>query len=126
MVVSHYRSRRAPTGAIYKKYRGRRLAELGNEPTLTKVGSTRSKTLRTRGADVKRRLLSHDTVNLYNPKTKKHEQAKIERVVESPADINYVRRNIVVKGTVVKTDKGNAKVTSRPGQEGSINAVLVE
>ena len=32
----------------------------------------------------------------------------------------------MTKGTIIETEKGKAKITSRPGQEGSINAVLVK
>ncbi|MFW6230477.1 MAG: 30S ribosomal protein S8e [Nanoarchaeota archaeon] len=126
MVVSHYRSRMSESGSIYKSYRGRRRSELGSVPVLTKVDARKTKTQRTRGGNSKTRLLSENSANVYNPKTKKYEQLEMEGVVESPADINYVRRNIMVKGTVVKTSKGNARITNRPGQEGTINAVLIE
>ena len=36
------------------------------------------------------------------------------------ANRHYVRRNILTKGTVITTDKGNAVITSRPGQEARI------
>ena len=126
MVVSHHRSRRTPSGSIYRDARGRRLAELGSVPALTRIGKKRVKTQRTKGGDSKIRLLSEDTANLYDSKTKKYEKAKILNVIESPADINYVRRNIMVKGSVIETEKGKAKITNRPGQEGTINAVLIE
>jgi len=65
------------------------------------------------------------TSDSYN-RTKKYSKVKIKNVVENPANRHFVRRNILTKGTVVDTDKGKAKITNRPGQEGSINAVLVE
>jgi len=37
-----------------------------------------------------------------------------------------VRRNILTKGAVVKTEIGLAKVTSKPGQDGIVNAVLMK
>ena len=126
MVVSHHRSRRTPTGSIYRGARGRRLAELGNVPALTKIEDKRLKTQRTKGGNSKERLLSDNTANLYDSKTKKHTKVKISNVLESPADINYVRRNIMVKGSVIETEKGKARITNRPGQEGTINAVLIE
>jgi small subunit ribosomal protein S8e len=46
--------------------------------------------------------------------------------VENPANPHYVRRNIITKGAVIKTELGNAKVTSRPGQDGVVNAALIE
>ncbi|MFP4189818.1 MAG: 30S ribosomal protein S8e [Candidatus Woesearchaeota archaeon] len=126
MVVSHYKSKRAPSGAMYKKARGRRLAELGRTPSLTRIGEQKTKVVRTRGGNTKKRLLSGDTANVYNPKSKKHEIIKILNVVESPADINYVRRNIMVKGTILQTENGKAKITNSPGQDGMINAVMLE
>ena len=49
----------------------------------------------------------------------------IVNVVENPANPHLVRRNIITKGCVVETKLGKAKVTSRPGQEGSVNGVLI-
>ena len=81
--------------------------------------------LRVRGGNEKNRLLRSNVANVFDPKKKKYVKAKIEAVLENPANRHYVRRNIMTKGTVIKTDKGNAKITSRPGQDGVINAVLV-
>jgi small subunit ribosomal protein S8e len=47
-------------------------------------------------------------------------------VVESPADVNYVRRNIITKGAVVETDIGKVRLTSRPGKDGVLNGVLID
>ena len=60
-----------------------------------------------------------------NPKTKKSQKAELKTVVESPANRNFVRRNIITKGSVVETSLGKVKITSRPGQEGTLNGVLV-
>ena len=53
-------------------------------------------------------------------------EATIEQVSENPSNPNYARRNIITKGAVVETSEGEARVTSRPGQDGQVNAVLVE
>jgi small subunit ribosomal protein S8e len=37
-----------------------------------------------------------------------------------------VRRNIITRGAVVETKLGRARITSRPGQHGVANAVLVK
>ena len=36
-----------------------------------------------------------------------------------------MRRNTITKGAIVDTSAGLAKVVSRPGQTGTINAILV-
>ena len=51
--------------------------------------------------------------------------SKILEVVENSAYPNYLRQNIITKGSIISTEKGNARVTSRPGQHGMVNAVLM-
>lgn len=126
MVVSHLRSRRTPTGSRYKTARGRRLAELGSLPTMTKVGESKSKTVRGRSASTKQRLLNVNIANVFDAKSKKYIKSEVEKVIECPANRNYARRNILVKGTIIQTKAGKARITNRPGQEGTLNAVLVE
>lgn len=125
MVVDQSRPKRKETGARYKAYRKRRQYELGSLPSLTKVEKRRVRVVRTIGDNNKVKLLSADVANLFDPKTKKYEKAKIKTIVENPANRHFVRRNILTKGSIVETDKGKAKITSRPGQDGSVNAVLV-
>ena len=105
----------------YKK----KLRELGSLPTLTTLGERRLKQERTTGGHKKTRLLTTPIANVYSPKDKKFYKVKIETIVENKSNINYIRRNIITKGAIIKTEKGNARVTSRPGQEGSVNAVLI-
>lgn len=126
MVITHARSKRKVTGGRYLSARKKRLGETGNEPTLTRVDEKKKmKVVRTRGGNDKQRLLRGNIANLYNPKSKKYEKVVIKTVAESPANRNYIRRNIMTKGSVIETEKGKARVTSRPGQDGIINAVLI-
>lgn len=126
MAASRFRSTRKPSGGRYKLLRKKKRHELASEPTLTLLGEPVRKTLRVRGGSMRQRTLQIDYANVYNPKTKKSEKVKIETVVDNPANRQYVRRNIITKGTIIKTSAGNARITSRPGQEGTVNAVLVE
>jgi small subunit ribosomal protein S8e len=64
-----------------------------------------------------------NVTNLKNGETKK---VKIETVEENGANPNYVRRNLLTKGAIVRTEIGRARIMSRPGQDGIINAVLLE
>jgi len=36
-----------------------------------------------------------------------------------------MRRSILTKGAIIKTEIGDARITNRPGQDGIINAVLL-
>jgi len=126
MVLDQQKSRRKETGALYKRQHAKKKRALGRAPTLTKVDKSQSKRkIRIRGGKEKIRLLRASTANVFDPKKKKYFTAKIEMVAENPANRHYVRRNILTKGTVIKTDKGKAKITSRPGQDGVVNAVLI-
>jgi len=124
MAISHLRAKRKNTGGRYKR-QTKKAKNKGNLPTLTHVGKIRKIIRKGRSTAVKIGLLSSNIANVYDPKSKKYVKAKIESVVENLSDRNFVRRNIITKGTIIKTDKGNAKVTSRPGQENTINAILV-
>lgn len=125
-MLTKTKSNRKPTGGKNTANRKAKWYEASGQPTLTKIGERKTKTVRGRGGNIKVKLIESDIVNLINQKTKKALKAKILTVVESPANRHFVRRNILTKGAVVMTDKGKARITSRPGQEGTINAVLVE
>ncbi len=126
MVEYKSRSNRKVTTGKYKDYRKRKLYEFVRDPTLTKLGDKKIKKLRTRGNNEKLILLSNNFMNLYIPKEKKYKKVKIISVIENPANRHYVRRNIITKSSIVKTELGNAKITSRPGQHGILNGVLIE
>ena len=119
------RSTRKYTGGRIIRARGKRKFELGGEPANTHLGETIRKTVKTLGGEEKARLLRDNTAIVTDPATHKSKRVKIETVTGNPANIHYVRRNIVTKGSIIKTEAGPARVTNRPGQEGSINAVLL-
>ena len=125
MVMGQERPRRKKSGGRYQDYRKKRSFYLGRQPAFTKIGSKIKSSVKIIGGHRKIRLLASEDVNLFNPKTKKHETVKIKTVVDNPANRHFIRRNILTKGTIVETEKGKARITSRPGQEGTINAVLI-
>ncbi|HDM43641.1 30S ribosomal protein S8e [Candidatus Woesearchaeota archaeon] len=124
-MISQRRSKRKPTGGRYKKDRKKRKSELGNRPLFTKIGDKKIQIVRVRGGNLKLKVVSLDFANVYDPKTKKAKKAKILSVIENKANPHFVRRNIITKGAIIETEIGKAKVTNRPSQEGTINAVLV-
>lgn len=125
MAISQARPRRKVTGSRYIDQRKKKFFELGRDPTMSKLGPEKKKVLRITAGAKKNVLLSADVANLLDPKTKKTVKAKIINVIENPANRHFVRRNILTKGTIIETEKGKARITSRPGQEGSLNAVLI-
>lgn len=125
MALTHTRPRRKATGSRYIAYRHKRKYEIARQPTLTTIGQKKSISLRSRSNHEKFKLLKIDAVNVYDPKTKAHSKAAIKTILENPSNRHYVRRNIMTKGTIIETDKGKAKITNRPGQENTVNAVLI-
>jgi len=117
--------KRKPTGGKRKPYRGKRKFEQGSFPTETVLGEPKRKIERRRGGNLKVRVLSEKYACVTDLKTGKTEKAEIIRVVKNPANVDYDRRGVITKGTIIETSLGLARVTSRPGQNGVINAVLV-
>ena len=125
MAISQARPRRKQSGALYKDYRKKRQYELGREPSSTRLGNKKVRVIRVLGAHRKFRMVSADTANLFDPKSKSFKQVKIKTITDNPANRYFIRRNIITKGSVIDTEFGKARITSRPGQDGVINAVLI-
>ena len=104
----------------------KRKRELGNEHLEATVGDTKRKTMKGMGSTTRVRALRLKEANVLDPKTKKYAKSEIVAVKENKANQHYVRRNTITKGAINETKLGLAKVLKRPGQEGHINAVLVE
>ncbi|MBO4249205.1 30S ribosomal protein S8e [Halomicrobium sp. IBSBa] len=118
------RSTRKRTGGRVRPSRNKRKYELGNESTETTVGDQKLKTVDARGNTEKFRAVTTNVASVADDG--EVVEATIEDVVENASDPNYARRNIVTKGAIVETSEGRARVTSRPGQDGQVNAVLIE
>ena len=126
MSLTNIRSRRRPSGGRIKKILIARLKNRASHPMLTKLDAETKRTeARTLSGGQKIRMRQTNTVNLFDPKSKKHMKAKISATTENMASRHFVRRNILTRGAVIETEKGKAKITNRPGQEGAINAVLI-
>ncbi len=107
-------------------FRGKRAFEMGSDPAETIVGEKRVARKRTRGGKLKFAALAVNSVNVTDPATGKSQKTEIRSVVKNPANVDYQRRGVITKGAVVDTPLGQAMVTSRPGQHGIVNAVLLQ
>ncbi|AMK15595.1 30S ribosomal protein S8e [Methanobrevibacter olleyae] len=125
MAICQGKSTRSPSGARRVANRGKRKSELGRESAETRLGEKTLRKIRTRGGNEKHRLAGDRKINVIDTEGKAH-TVEIYNVIENRANPNYVRRNIITKGAIVETEIGNAKVTSRPGQDGVINGVIVD
>jgi len=99
---------------------------MGSDPAATVVGEPRIVSKRGRGGTIKLSVLATKFANVTDPATGKTEKTEIKGVVKNPANVDYQRRGVITKGATVDTPLREALVTSRPGQHGIINAVLVK
>ncbi|MFC7185957.1 30S ribosomal protein S8e [Halorubrum yunnanense] len=118
------RSTRKRTGGRLKHASNKKRHQLGREPAETTVDETRLQFIDSRGTEKKVRALSTNVAQVADGG--EVSEADIETVVDNPSNVNYARRNIVTKGAVIDTSAGRARVTSRPGQTGQVNAVLID
>lgn len=126
MALWQGRSRRKPSGGRLVLHRSKRRFEIGREKQLTILDEPKYKFARTKGNHQKIRVLGINFANVVDTKKGKVSKTKILKVLENPANPNYVRRSIITKGAIIETEAGKARVTSRPGQHGVLNAVLLE
>ena len=120
------KSRRKPSGGRLISSRNKRKYEIGSESIFTLVGKENRKIYRHCGGQRKAKLMGAEVANVYNPDTKKSIKSKIVTVKENLANPHFVQRNIITKGAILQTELGMVRVTSRPGQDGVINGVLVK
>ena len=93
---------------------------------MTMLGEQKLKVKRTRGGSFKLSLAADSYANVVDPDTKTAKKVKILRVLSNPASRDLERRGVITRGAILETEMGRAKVTSRPGQNGVINAVLLK
>ncbi len=88
------------------------------------MGKPKRKVSRKHGGNEKARLLAVKQANVSDA-SGKATKVEILRVIKNPANVDYDRRGVITKGTIIQTPLGTARVTSRPGQDGIVNAILV-
>ena len=112
------------TGGRRKPLRSRRKYELDRYPNEAVIGNQVTVTRKVRGKNIKSAIKTIDSVNLaIDSKVKR---VKIIKVLENATNNDYQRRGIISKGAILETEAGKCRVVSRPGQHGTVNAILVK
>ena len=133
----HLSSKTKKTGKKINKSSKKFRKQRGRDYLPAKIGALKVRSKRARAGAEKQIMLSSDVANIAVKEKQTdakgveavrsvYKKAKILTVVENPADRQFVRRNIITKGAIIDTDLGKARVTSRLGQNGIINAILIE
>ena len=47
-------------------------------------------------------------------------------MLENGTNNDYQRRGVITKGAILETEEGKCRVVSRPGQSGTVSAILVK
>ncbi|MCD6093032.1 MAG: 30S ribosomal protein S8e [Candidatus Aenigmarchaeota archaeon] len=123
MTLWQRKSKRKLTGGRLKKNAKKKKRERGRDFVPTKIEKRKIRKIRVTGGNVKISLLSENFANITVGKETK--RAKILSVIENYANPHLTRQNVITKGCIIETELGKARVTSRPGQHGIINAVLL-
>ncbi|AFH43213.1 30S ribosomal protein S8e [Fervidicoccus fontis] len=114
-------------GKKTRPYKVKRKALFGGYFTETKVHSEDEKEIiKVRGGNIKIKLKKASKAVIMSKDGKTVKVEKISRVVETPSNKEFARRGIITKGSIIEVESGKALVVSRPGQDGVINAVLIE
>ena len=113
------------TGGRRVPLRIRRKYEIDRYPNEPINGAQVTVTRRVRGNNQKTALKTIDFVNLATGEAKV-KKTKIIKVLENATNNDYKRRGIITKGAILETQEGKCRVVSRPGQSGTVSAVLVK
>ena len=125
-MTKHAKRGRKNTGGMINLARKKKKHEIVGFPVHTKIGKDKKKKYRMIGGKMKTKAFAAEFANVLDPATSKVQKTKILDVLENPANPHFVRRKIITKGSIIKTEIGNAKITSRPSQHGIVNAVMIE
>ncbi|CAD6514494.1 30S ribosomal protein S8e [metagenome] len=113
------------TGGRRKPARIRRKSEIDRYPNEPVVGAQVTITRRVRGNNTKTALKTIDFVNVSSGDSKV-KKLKILKVISNATNNDYQRRGIITKGAILETEQGNCRVVSKPGQSGTVNAILIK
>jgi len=112
------------TGGRRHVLRSRRKYEIDRFPNEALIGDQITITRKVRGKNAKTSIKTIDSVNLaIDSKVKR---VKIIKVLENATNNDYQRRGVISKGAILETEEGKCRVVSRPGQHGTVNAILVK
>ena len=106
--------------------RGRRKFEIDRYPNEATLGPLDIVSRKVRGRNNKTAFKTVDFANITDPTSNKTIKAKIHRVSKNNANKDYERRGVISKGAVLETEAGLARVLSRPGQHGTVNAIAIK
>ena len=114
---------RKTSGGRYKKTKKKKQTGRQGQTRIVKIGQEKKKLLSGRGNTTKTVSFLNNVANIIVKG--KSEKSTIKNVIETPANTFLARQNILIKGAIIETELGKAKITNRPSQEGNIQAEIL-
>jgi len=125
MPQTQTKSKRKLTGGLYKRHRKKKKRDFGKDFSPIRIGKLKKKVVKGLARKRKQRILRVEEANIFSA-SKKAQKVKILDVKENPSNPHFVRMGVITKGAIIETELGLAKVISRPGQNGVVNAILIK
>jgi len=117
--------KRKSSGGKKRIYRTKKKYEAAGYAAETVLGEPKRKIADGMGGNVKVKALTESFASVTDQRTGQTQKVEIVSVIRNGANVDYNRRGVITKGAEIDTTLGHAKVTSRPGVDGVINAVLI-
>ncbi len=113
------------TGGHRHPLKSRRKFHIDRFPNEALMGEQTTVTRKTRGNNRKTAMKTANAVNIVIADGK-IKSSEIVKVLENQTNNDYQRRGIITKGAIVETKDGKCKIVSRPGQDGTLNGILLK
>ncbi len=123
--MENLRKRKLPGGRRVPS-RGRRGYEKDGYSIETVLGDKKLAFSRVKGGSTKVSAVQMDVANVTDPTAHTTKKVKISKVISNAANRDFERRGVMTKGAIIETEAGRARVTSRPSQDGVVNAVIIQ
>lgn len=114
------------TGGRRTQSRGRRIFQIDRYAAESQIGKEQKRIKPIRGTGIKIASITVEYANVSDKTTKKIIRSKIIKTIKNKSNRDYERRGVLTKGSTIETEHGIATITSRPGQDGVINCILVK
>lgn len=114
---------RKTSGGKYKKLKKKKLTGRQSQARVVRVGERKTKLIKVRGGNKKMVSFLNNIANVITGK--KAKKSVIKNVLETPSNTFLARQNVLVRGAIIETELGKAKITNRPSQEGTVQAELL-
>ena len=115
---------RKTSGGKYHANRKKKSYERKGQENIVILGEPKSKKLRTHGGFKEIIQLKNEYANVST--LDGIQKVEITNVLKTPQNRFWARQNKLMKGVIIETSIGKAKISNRPPKENVVNAILLK